>query len=77
MAKAHVITWKSIVTEEWLVEGAANAAEAREMFLNGEARLCSKSDFDVGRIQRVRLATEGDIDSADLHQSGEPHRSEE
>ena len=77
MAKAHVITWKSIITEEWLVEGAANAAEAREMFLNGECRMSAKSDFDNGVIRSVRLATEMDIESADLHQSGEPNRSEE
>ncbi|MCB5204230.1 hypothetical protein LH464_17325 [Neorhizobium sp. T786] len=77
MAKAHVVTWRSIVTEEWLVEGAANAAEAREMFLNGECRLSSKSEFDTGGIRGVRLATEHDIASADLHRSGEPHRSEE
>lgn len=77
MANAHVVTWRSVVVEEWLVEGAANANEAREMFMNGECRMSSKSDFDTGAISRVRLATEADIESADLHQSGEPNRSEE
>ena len=70
MAKAHVVTWKSIVTEEWLVEGAANAAEAREMFANGECRIVSRSEFDVGCIRGVRLATESDFAGAALQQAG-------
>ena len=68
MSKAHVVVWKSVVVEEWLVEGAVNANEAREMFLNGECRIVSRSDFDTGIVRRVRLATEDDIANADLQE---------
>lgn len=64
MAKAHIIVWRSIVTEEWLVEGATNADEAREMFRRGECRLSNKSEIDMGGIRAVRLATQAEIRDA-------------
>lgn len=65
MTKAHVITWKSVVVEEWIVEGAANAAEAKELFKQGKGRNLSRSDFDEGNIQSVRVATEDEVASSD------------
>lgn len=70
MKKAHVIVYRSIITEEWLVEGASNAAEAREMFLDGQTRLISRSEMDDGNVRSIRLATELDMTNADANDGG-------
>lgn len=70
MKKAHVIVYRSIITEEWLVEGASNAAEAREMFLDGQTRFISRSEMDDGNVRSIRLATELDMTNADANDGG-------
>lgn len=67
--KAHVIVWRSVVIEEWLIEGAKNADEAKRMFHEGAARLVNRSEHDGGNVRAVRLATQADIDGANLNQS--------
>jgi hypothetical protein len=66
--KAHVVVWRSVIVEEWLVEGEKTAAAAREAFLDGACRLVSRSEFDRGKVLRVRLAEEIDIENAEAHQ---------
>lgn len=64
--KLHVVVWRSVVVEEWLVEGAASADEAKSLFRTGRSRLVNRSEHDGGSILRARRATQADIDGAEL-----------
>ncbi|TAA54069.1 hypothetical protein [Shinella sp. JR1-6] len=66
--KMHVIVWKSVIVEEWLVEGEKSAADAKEAFLDGACRLISRSEFDDGRIVKIRIADERDFANAEAIQ---------